>query len=228
MLACLVAVTILVGRHLRQRTATRLRERFAADLHDHLGASLHAIGILSSHTREVAHSPEKLNQALDEIARMTQRASEATRDFCHQHTARKAHENLLADLRRTAGRMIANLESSFTVEGEDYLQRLSARSRTHFFLFFKESLININRHADASFVHISLSATPREVRLAISDDGRGLHAGEAAPVPPSLARRARYLGSRVRMQTSPSGGTLIALEVKIHRANLFNLIRIEG
>jgi len=52
-LLLLVAATFLIGRHLRRREAARIRNRFTADLHDHVGASLHALGILSSHTKDL-------------------------------------------------------------------------------------------------------------------------------------------------------------------------------
>lgn len=216
-LAVLVAVSILVGRHLRVREAARIRERFTADLHDHVGASLHAIGILSSHTKDIVDSPDKLTKALDEIGLMTQRAGDATRDFCNQQSAKEAHENLLGDLKRTAGRMIANLSYTFEVEGEELLQQLKPRVRSDFFLFFKECLINVNRHADATEVTIRIEADKRKVHLSISDNGRGIHDSEQGAVPPSLARRARYLGSKVMIETPRQGGSSISLKLKSRR-----------
>ncbi|WP_411845108.1 ATP-binding protein [Roseibacillus persicicus] len=216
-LVCLVAATILIGRHLRLRQAARIKERFTADLHDHVGASLHAIGILSSHTKDIVDSPDKLAMALGEIEAMTHRASEATRYLCSQHMAKEAHENLLADLRRTAGRMIANLSYTFTVEGESYLQQLSPRMRSDFFLFFKECLINVNRHADATEVTILIEADSREVHLSICDNGCGIEERAEGTVPPSLARRARYLRSTVKIKTPPDGGSCISLVLRNRR-----------
>ena len=224
-LVILVAVTMLIGRHLRMREAARIRERFTADLHDHLGASLHAIGILGSHTKDILDSPEKLTKTLDEISVMTMRASEATRDFCNQQLSKEAHENLLADLKRTTGRMIANLDYTFTIEGEEFLQQLKPRVRSDLFLFYKESLININRHADASEVHILIQADPRHIHLSISDNGRGIPENEQGLVPPSLARRARYLGSKVKIESPPNGGSRISLKLNTRRRSFTNPLR---
>lgn len=224
-LVILVALTMLIGRHLRMRQAARMRERFTADLHDHLGATLHAIGILGSHTKDILDSPDKLSKTLDEIGLMTTRANEATRDFCNQQMAKEPHEYLLADLKRTAGRMIANLDYTFTVEGEKFLQKLRPRARSDFFLFFKECLINVNRHADATEVNILIHADPRYIELSISDNGRGFHDAEQGVVPPSLARRARFLGSKVNIETPESGGLRISLKLKNRLKYFPNLLK---
>lgn len=221
-LVILVIVSILVGRYRRMRQAAIIRERFTADLHDHVGASLHAIGILSSHTKEIQDSPEKLAKALDQIELMTGRASEATRDFCKQQMEKEAHGNLAMDLKRTAGRMIANLSYTFHIEGEEFLQHLKPAVRSDFFLFFKECLININRHADATEVEIRLVAAPALIELTISDNGRGIDDGDQFDVPPSLMRRAKFLGAKVAIDSPVSGGSRISIKLKPNRRVLRN------
>jgi signal transduction histidine kinase len=123
--------------------------------------------------------------------------------------------------------MIANLHHDFTVEGEEFLQQLNSRLRSDFFLFFKESLININRHADATEVKIDIQADPREVHLSISDNGCGIPEGEQGTIPPSLARRARFLGSKVVIETPEDGGTRISIKLKTRRAIFTNPFRLE-
>jgi signal transduction histidine kinase len=216
-LAALVGLTILVGISLRKRNAAGIKERFTADLHDHLGASLHAIGILGSYTKGILDSPEKLSSTLDEITLMTARAGESIRYVSEQQMSKELHENLSTDLRRTAGRMIANLEYSFTIEGEEFLQNLKPRSRSDFFLFFKESLININRHANATEVDIRIVADPQDIHLSIRDNGRGILATQNTAIPPSLARRARLLGAKVGFETPENGGSCISLKLKTRR-----------
>jgi signal transduction histidine kinase len=208
-----IGFTIPIGKILRMRHATRIRERFAADLHDELGANLHAIGILGTYAKDVLDSPEKLTRTVNEIKSLTDRTGEATRYCSDMQTAKEAHEDLPADLRRTARRIIANLNCDFVIEGEAFLKNLKPRTRADLFLFFKESLININRHADASEVTIRLTANEHHVRLSISDDGRGLSGNEDHAIPASLQRRARLMKARVAIENPPTGGTGITLQL---------------
>lgn len=217
-LAALLAVgigfTILIDRLIRQRETTRIKERFAADLHDELGANLHAIGILGTHAKDVLDSPEKLTRTVDEIKSLTDRTGAATRYCTEMQTAKEAHENLPADLKRSAQRIIANLEYSLSIEGEEILKALKPRTRVDLFLFYKESLININRHADASQVNIQLTANPQEIILRISDNGCGIPESEENMIPASLKRRAKLLGAQVSVEPSDTGGTCIQLKFR--------------
>ena len=83
-------------------------------------------------------------------------------------------------------------------------------------LFYKEWLTNIIRHSGATRVVTRLTATPRGLRLAVTDDGHGLVAGPwerpgGHRVPDSLRRRARLLGGRVAAHDGPESGTCISL-----------------
>ncbi|VGO12497.1 Sensor histidine kinase LiaS [Pontiella desulfatans] len=214
LLAVGIAFTILIDKILRMRQAARLKERFAADLHDELGANLHAIGFLGSHAKDVLHSPEKLAQTVEEINALAIRTGEAARYCIEMQTAKENHENLPADMKRTARRIIAQHAYSVAITGEEILQTLSPQNRADLFLFFKESLININRHADATEVQIALHADESRINLEIRDNGRGMGAHETAAIPASLQRRAKLLGATVSVASSEAGGTSISLKLK--------------
>jgi signal transduction histidine kinase len=217
LLAAGIGFTILIEKMVRMRQITRIRERFAADLHDELGANLHAIGILGTYAKDVLDSPEKLIRTVNEIKSLTGRTGEATRYCSDMQTAKEDHENLAADLQRTARRIIANLNCDFVIEGEAFLKNIKPRTRADLFLFFKESLININRHADASAVTIRLTANERQVQLSISDDGCGLSGDEDLAIPASLQRRARLMKARVAIENPPTGGTGITLQLRLKK-----------
>ncbi len=222
LLAAGIGLSILAHRILRVRQATRMKERFAADLHDELGANLHAIGFLGTHLKDILDSPEKLLRTVDEIKSLTDRTGEATRYCIDSQNAKEVHADLPADLRRSARRIIANLKYTLEIEGGEILQALKPRTRADLFLFFKESLVNINRHANASAVRIKLTADAQRIHLSISDNGRGLCDGETPSVPASLQRRAKLLGAQVSVEPPATGGTCISLNLKTGRTRLFN------
>jgi signal transduction histidine kinase len=214
LLAVGIGISILISQILRMRQVAKLKKRFAADLHDELGANLHAIGILGTHAKDILDSPEQLEKTVDQIYELTKRTGEATRYCSTMQTTKEAHENLEKDMQRTARRIIANLKYSFIVEGAEIINSLKPRSRSDLFLFFKESLVNINRHADATQVYIELIATPQQIKLTISDNGCGIPSIKERTIPPSLQRRAKLLGAEVIVGPSDEGGTSITLRLR--------------
>ena len=212
-LLSVIGLIILVDQLLRMRYVAKIKERFATDLHDELGANLHAIGILGTHIIDILDSREKLIRTVKEIKSLTDRTGEATRYCTSVQTAKEIHADLPVDLKRTAQRIIANLDYSLHIEGEELIKNLKPRKRTDLFLFFKESLVNINRHADATEVQIQLVAKNNQLELTISDNGHGL----IGDTPSSLKRRARLLGGKVSTTETETGGTCITLQLRLRK-----------
>ncbi|MDF7806342.1 histidine kinase [Pontiellaceae bacterium B12219] len=212
LLVAAVVFTILIDRMLRQRQISRIRERFAADLHDELGANLHAIGLLGDLAKDAVHSPDELIETVDEIRALTERSGKAAR-HCTDMQQADIYGSLPEDMRRTARRIMADLDYHISIEGEQVLDKLKPRAKADLFLFYKESLVNISRHSEATEVRINLTADSTEIYLTITDNGHGF-IGE---VPTSLKRRARLLGGQVSSPTPASGGTCITLKFKPHK-----------
>ncbi|MEI6891519.1 MAG: histidine kinase [Pontiella sp.] len=207
-----VGFTILMSHNLQMRQAVRLKTRFAADIHDELGANLHAIGLLSDIAKESIDSSETLIKTVDKIRALTERSGEAAR-HCAEMQEAEIFGRLPDDMRRTANRIMTDLEYNIAIEGEEVIEKLSSRTKADLFLFYKESLINISRHSGADQVDIQLKAKPRLIFMNISDDGQGL----SGSVPSSLKRRARLLGGQVSSEISKSGGASITLIFRPHK-----------
>ena len=99
------------------------------------------------------------------------------------------YADLREDMERASRRIMAKLDHSVTITGEKYLRRLKARTRVDLFLFYKESLINVSRHANATRFQSHLEATENEITLVVSDDGKGMDEMDNQ-IPQSLIRRA--------------------------------------
>lgn len=213
-----VVVIVLVNRITRQRAIERTRNRIAADLHDELGADLHAIGLLSDLASSTPAPSEKLNDLLHRIRALTEHTGRAARHCTNMIEARGLYGDIVDDMRRTSDRMLADLKHEIEIEGEEALRDLDPQKRIDLFLFYQECLANIIRHSGATQVQSRLSATKNEIRLAVSDNGRGI-GGE---VPASLKRRARLLGAEVVAGTS-SGllGTRIDLRLRKNRFGIW-------
>jgi signal transduction histidine kinase len=207
-----IIITILIDRMLRMRQVTKIRKRFAADLHDELGADLHTIGLLSDMAAEMRDNPNKLDKCLRQIRTSTEKTGEAVHLFSNlQESGFLGHE-LSTELRRNTERIVPHLEYILTLEGENWLNQLHPREQTDLFLFYKECLINICRHSEATRLETHLVASQKKILLTITDNGTGLE-----QVPPSLKRRARLLRAKVTTDRPEEGGTRIILRFRIRR-----------
>lgn len=217
-----IAATVIIGRNLQKRKIAEIRERFAADLHDELGANLHTIRLLGDVALNALDSPDRLKNVLLRSRDLAERTSAAVRQSINLHQAGGLHENLPEEMQRSAGRILADVEHDISIEGREVLKRLYPGNRADLFLFFKESLVNISRHSGATRFSIDLTASERQIRMVISDNGRGIPDSGNDGVPASLKRRARLLGAQVSAGKSINGGASITLTFKPTRLTAAN------
>jgi signal transduction histidine kinase len=139
----------------------------------------------------------------------------ALEDFC---------ANLEADMQRAARRIMAKLDHELTVEGESYLKKLKPRIRVDLFLFYKECLVNISRHSEASGISSHLIADQAGITLTIRDNGIGIDHQQEGLAPKSLQRRAGLLRAKVRVDHPAEGGTIVTLNIPAKRLGIFKSI----
>ena len=148
-----------------RRTVLALRSKISSDLHDEVGSNLATIALLS----ELKSSEENL----DDINRLSRETSLALREIVEITLAPlRPRKPLPERLREIASLMLRDHEWSF--EGADS-PSMDLEQRKNLVFFFKESLHNILRHADAKSVRIVLEKVPPNFRLVIEDDGRGMN-----------------------------------------------------
>ena len=212
-LAAGTIITVLINRMNHQRAIHRTRERIAADLHDELGANLHAIALLSDYSRDARENPQELDRLLREMRALAERTATAAKHCTNVLEAENLYEDLVGDMRRTADRITADLDHTLAFEGEELLREISPRKRIDLFLFYKESLANIIRHASATRVATRLVADGNKLTLTIDDNGLGLD----GKLPSSLKRRARLMKAHLSAEIPDNGGTRICLTLHLKR-----------
>lgn len=193
-----------------ERELSQLRRRIAADLHDEVGSNLGTIALLS----QLAASQKggSARQDLLEIQRLAQESTEAMRDLVWLiQPGCRTPGDLLARMRETAVTHLAGLDWTWEAEGVQGPFHLEAERQI--FLFFKEALHNVRKHAQARRVEITLRQTGREFYLAVRDDGVGFNASEvtAGHGLASLRHRAESLGGRFVLESQPGRGALVGL-----------------
>ena len=216
-LAVGIVITILIARLLQMRKVARSRERLSADLHDELGANMHTIGLLSDLAQEARDAPEELDVLHRRIRSETERSGIAVRHCSNMLGANGLYSGLVDDMERAVRRIMARLDHELHIEGKEHLSRLKPRIQYDLLLFYKECLVNISRHSDATEFMTDLRVTERDLALTVRDNGTGFADSSEYQIPPSLQRRARLLGARVRAGKSSDGGTQIELSLRTRK-----------
>jgi len=196
----------------------RVRTHLATDLHDDLGAGLAEIAILS----EVAKRKpaDGVAEALEYTAQRARTLRASLSDIVWTVDPTR---DLLADLihrmRETALAMLEgeNRNVQFVAPTEKEVEgiELPPALRRHLFLFFKESVTNTARHADATAVYVEVSMSARRLRVLVRDNGRGFD--PQAPATgrglTSLRYRASEMRGELRLDSAEGRGTEIELQL---------------
>jgi len=198
---------------LRTLGAEAERARIARDLHDRTAQSMAYIGF--------------------ELDRLSRRYSDPAIPALH-----RAVRGVVVELRETLYQLRTTVtdEEGFAPLAEPYLKRWSDRTgvdatfeairpdrrlprqvEQEFWRIFQEALTNVERHADASNVHVTWDCSSARARLAVCDDGDGMD--PARPIKEryglvGIRERADAIGARVRFESSPGDGTTVLIEME--------------
>lgn len=186
------------------------RRRIARELHDEAGQALTAL-ILNLEMAE--HAQERMDPA--QLRRLRGIAEDTLAEL----------RRLIYDLRPTIlddlGLAAAvrwyvkesvepqGLEVTMTIDGTD--ERLPHLVETAVFRIVQEALTNILKHAQARRAEVEIHLRPSDVRLRISDDGRGFDLSAVTARRDGglgvigMRERAELLGGRLQVTSGPQG-----------------------
>jgi signal transduction histidine kinase len=201
-----------------------LRTRLARDLHDEIGSNLAAIAVISELGSAGAPAVSVAGGGEDwkEVNRIAHESMEGMREVLWLVGAREeAGPDLLTLLKRAAERVLSGMAVTWLAVPE-HPPQWPAPARREIFLFFKEALTNIVRHAAATSVELSLSEVGGECRLVIRDHGCGIPAALRSPGIglASMRERARQLGGRMLLVSRPGEGTTITLAIPLAKLSV--------
>ncbi|WP_434600673.1 GAF domain-containing protein [Streptomyces sp. A5-4] len=206
-------------RDAEQLTLLEERDRIARDLHDLAIQRLFATGMtLQSAARLVDHAgaAERVTRAvsdLDETIKIIRSTifGLRTRD-------EETGTSLRARAARATGEAATALGYPPRLSMEGLLDTdVPLPLADHVLATLGELLSNIARHAHATRAEIKLQATPDEVVLTVSDNGRGIPADGRRSGLKNLDERARSVNGSFTIDTHADGGSLLVWRAPLTR-----------
>lgn len=191
------------------------RSYFSRELHDNVSQMLAAARLrIELAEKQLARNDNAYGDNLN--------ISKATLDETIQDVRRISHEirNGMEDaldalLRDFEERNGINVQKTCSVT----LRDLPDRTADMLHRVMQEAMMNIERHAQASKVEVSLSKNTRQVRMEIRDNGRGFNPNKLPPKTgiglKNMAERIDMLGGKLRIDSTPGIGTLVRATVPL-------------
>ena len=207
----------------RRRSDTQLkalaeeRERLFQDMHDGCIQSIYAVGVnLEACMRVIEGNPKEARQMIaDATANLNLVIQELRSFITGQKLQIPAGQNLRTEIEK-AVQAAGNHGLVFTTGiDEGAMKALTSEQALHLLQIAREGISNATRHANARTGRISLQKRDGAIYLEVSDDGTGFIANKVNKLGLGLHHidaRARKLGGRARVSSTPNQGTRIVVE----------------
>ena len=230
--AVLVGLTFLIPVFLYEKRRVNARERLdslrrriAADLHDDVGGNLGSISLIARSARrdvEKLDAPPRLVHDLDEVECIARESSLAMRDIVWLLEQRDdSVGDLVHRMQQTSERMLRDVKYDLVCHSKRTNSKLSLDFKRNFYLFFKEALHNIQKHAAAHHVSIFLDDDGDLLVLEIQDDGIGMpkELVDRPETARKLKGRAAAMGGEFSISSAKSEGTCVRLAIRSKSLN---------
>jgi signal transduction histidine kinase len=189
------------------------RSRLARGLHDELGGLLLAarmdVSWLRLHARDA--DPVALAARLDRVLDMLDQGIDLKRRVIEElRPTLLDNVGLLAAIRWQVGETCkrAGLECDCVFPPAE--PAVAPRVAITLFRVVQEALTNVQKHAAARRVVVTLEARPRHLVLIVADDGRGIEPGDVGKVRShglaGMRHRMSAIGGTLRVGPAPGGG----------------------
>ncbi len=210
-------------RESKQRLQTLLdeRERLTQDLHDGCIQSIYAIGLNLQSCRLLLDDHPEAGGIIGACAASLNLVIQELRSFINGHgTGMVAGRDLQREIEQ-AVQAGGNQGPAFAIDIDAAVADALARDvASHLLQIAREAISNATRHAHARSGRVSLRALDGFIRLEISDDGIGFNPqvlGKSGLGLHHIDVRARNLGGRSKIVSTPNNGTCIVVQIPVTR-----------
>jgi signal transduction histidine kinase len=232
LLAVLVWVVVL-GRRLKEQMAVirqklrssavlEERNRIARELHDTLEQELAGITMQLDLAVDCFQQAPNVAQHALETARDMSRHSmvEARRSVWDLRCQLLEDGDLVSALAQIVEPLVPREETKVDFKIQGTPVRLPGPVEINLLRIGQEAVANAVKHGRAGQVSIELRYEAISVCLTVSDDGQGFAAGQPSPTGHfgllDMRERAQSMGSHLKVESEPGGGTRVTVEVSVH------------
>jgi signal transduction histidine kinase len=196
------------------------RTRIAREIHDDLGGNLTAIKMaLALLQRRLPEGDEGLIEKATYVDSLVDRTIESVHRIAGDLRPSILDFGLVAAIKW----QINEFEKQVGIPCEFSSNKdeidLHLDQATALFRIFQEALTNISKHAKATRVSVKLTRSNRNVRLEISDNGKGFTSKDRLKSKSfgirGMIERASGLGGSLTVNTKPEGGCLVAIKIPL-------------
>jgi signal transduction histidine kinase len=199
------------------------RRRIAGDIHDQLGGDLTGI---SSHLSVAISSNSKLglmpNKNLESALSIVSGAMDTVRMTINElRLPMLDNFGIWAALRWYSSEIEdrSELSCEFLIDQLSESTEIAPELTTAIFRIVQEATTNVIRHANASMVTIQVRVRDGELVVEVLDDGIGTDGNQSSKLNSmglaGMRERARYLGGRLEITSTPGAGTRVALLIPL-------------
>ncbi len=213
---------LAVEKKAAQQKLLTLRANVSQDLHDDLGSEISSMSIFS-YTAARSGDRERMASALENISAKSSKLVEDMRDIVWAMDPENDSMPKLADrMRAFAGQVFdereVRLQFDFSPKTNDL--KIQPEARKQVYLFYKEAMTNVSKHAHASTVFVKMGLDHGHFFLEIRDDGHGFPKGLPKNTTGgnglgNLKKRAENLGGQLEIISMPEKGTTVLLRTAI-------------
>lgn len=217
-----LALIYLFYRRRQRSHLLELRTHLAQDLHDDLGSDMSGISY-SAFAAGRSGDAARMRETLQNISEQSGRLVEDMRDIVWSiHPDNDSMEKMAARMRQYAAQALESqgIDVHFSMAPQLRPLKMQPEARKHLYLFFKEALHNIARHAQCTRADVNLRREKNELLLEIRDNGRGFDTaaqttGSGGNGLRNLKQRAEVLGGKMEMDSRSGSGTSIRLRAPL-------------
>jgi len=209
----------------RQREMEKERARIARDLHDDLGTSLTQISMLSALANREKTSVDEAKELIQTVHGRAREMVIALDEIVWAVNPKNdSLPGLASYLAHFAEEFFRPTGIRFRLNIPPQLPSLpvSAESRHHLFLAFKEALNNTARHSGATLIQVSVEILADEAAIQVEDNGCGFESKADASSQSgngliNMRRRLEQIGGRTELQSLSGKGTTVIFHVPLQR-----------
>lgn len=198
----------------------KVRNEIASDLHDDVGTTLSSITFLGELAKsKFDKKPEDIRPILEKIMAESKEMMQTMRGMVWTINPQNDNAEDFFDKVKAFSEAILgskNMQLTFSVRGvED--KDLDLEAQRNLFLIFKESVVNIGRHSDATNVKIIVQREKDHLWILIKDNGKGFDRDSGADGNGlrNIKNRAGQIGGDLSVESESGKGTQIKMVIPI-------------